>query len=1509
MTHTWRVLRVAVIIITTVCFQQLSIDSVDAVHETDSLALVDLYYSTNGDNWIDNTNWLSDYHVNYWYGISVRNKQVVSIIMSGNNMVGPLPASIGNLTYLENLHMDYNNIDGHIPTSIGNLTLLERIQMEWNQLSGPLPPEIGNCVHLEWILLAGNRLEGPIPPQIGYLENLTALRLFNNMVFGSIPAEIGSLSALYELDLGTNLLSGTIPPEIGALQELYSLRLANNALEGQIPPEIGDMTNLSEIWLSLNNLEGPLPAEIGQLSNLGTLLISHNELSGPIPPEIGDLTMLGSVDLSNNAFTGEIPETIGYLVNLYYLGLDSNQISGAVPNQIQDMESLSYVRINNNLLEDLPDLSSLPNLIDLHMQNNKFTFEDIEPHVYLQDYIIYAPQDSVGRAIDTTAALGSSFTFSVDVGGVYNIYAWYKDDEPIPGAFSDEYVIDTVDVDDSGSYVCRITNSRARALTLYSRPVTLNEDYITLYDIKPIPWELWPPFVLRPGQEVAFSGTLNVRLLSAEEGYVHIDIVNEHGDLFNREIIEGIERNVNQLWIPFDSLMVVLPDDPEHTDTLFVKLNLFAENNPTPIASEAAMFYRVFIHDWTFMVYMDGDNDLELASLFDFYEMATIGSNDSLAIVLQWDRHPSGDLERGYVSGFEDIDVNDWWQTRRMYVEEDGYFLTKDMGELNMGDPNTLSNFVKWGLETFPAYHYALVLWDHGGGWRARNLTSLTMSKLASGMNFPDLPPGGRDGRGPYKDVIVDETDNDVLYSSEIRMALNRLPKLDILAFDACFMSMVENAYQYRDAATYMVSSEAVEQWDGWPYEPILAALKTSPEMTPYEFSQVIVHEFGASYPLDWYFITQSSVHLSAMDEVKEALDTLAGLLISQRPWASVEKAVKETWHGYYAPHRDLYHFAELLKSYYGDEEVQAACDNLMEAISKAVVANYYCPLEENANGLAIFFPTVQAQYDASYDWVNNIELSDDTQWDEFLRLFVSRGSIFPDTYEPNDTLSQAYGPLLPQTDYYSYIPFSEDKDFYFVATGQQTDLSVRLTSPSGTNYDLAVYDANGTLLDNSLLEDTIDSLNLVNVSPGSYYMEVVSNGNFTDVPYILEVIYEGSGRGRMSLSFDDSDPDSSLFSANANDVIGSRMHAPDYPMMLDEVSFYIQDIDGSGTGGDGSFYVYLADYFGTILEPFPVTPGGSHVRKNSREIGWFSVDLSDQEIRLQSDFFLGIGYDGQNTPALGIDPEDNGATYQWDAATERWRSLTATAFVRATVSYLETPERVQVSIPADLQGPQGQFITVPIHIDSMWAPGADSLELDITFDPEILSYAGFLLDNTLTVGWQFDRLNSMIAGHVQAVLHGDNPVTGSGTLINVQFKISQSAAIGDTSEVSLDKVVLDGGTYSVIMESGYVTVVSSTNIEESITDHIPTEYALSQNYPNPFNPTTSIQFALLEQQYVRLSIHNTLGQEITVLVDGNQPAGFHEISWDASDFSTGVYFYRLKTTDFIQTKRMLLMR
>ena len=408
--------------------------SVFAVSVEDSLALVALYDSTNGDNWTNHTNWKTD-SVSTWYGVTVDTGRVIS------------------------LSLNINNLSGTIPSSIGNLSSLRTLNFSINQLTGSIPPEIGNLSNLECLFLASNQITDSIPPEIGNLSNLLSLYLNDNQITGSIPPEIGNLDSLERLLLNINQLTGSIPPEIG------------------------DLSNLEHLFLSINQITGPIPPEIGNLSNLLSLYLNDNQITGSIPPEIGNLDSLERLFLNDNQITGSVPTEIVNLSNLLVLYLENNQITGTIPSEIRDLSNLRDLYLYDNELTDLPNLSFSTSLQRLRVQNNKFTFEDIEPNIgFLDTSFIYSPQDSVGKSKDTTIVEGLNFTMSVSVGGEHNLYQWKRNGTAIPGATDSSYTIISAEPGDAGSYICEITNTVATELTLYSKPtnVTVIPPYITV---------------------------------------------------------------------------------------------------------------------------------------------------------------------------------------------------------------------------------------------------------------------------------------------------------------------------------------------------------------------------------------------------------------------------------------------------------------------------------------------------------------------------------------------------------------------------------------------------------------------------------------------------------------------------------------------------------------------------------------------------------------------------------------------------------------------------------------------------------------------------------------------------------------------------------------------------------------------------------------------------------------------------------------------------------------------
>lgn len=271
------------------------------VFTSDSLALVDLYNSTKGTEWIRKDNWLTKAPVSTWYGITVTGNRVIKIQLSYNNLEGPLPASIGNISNLEFLYLPGNALNGDIPTQITNCLQLEYLYLSNNQLTGTIPVDLENCIYLIAIDLSNNQLSGGILNSFGLLGQLEMLNLGSNQLTGSIPASLGNCKHLFSLELGNNLLSGTIPESLGETEIQY-LGLGNNQITGSVP-------------ISLTNLP------------YGILVLSNNLLNGPLPVPAD--TVFNYEDISGNkfnTFSGFDPGVTKYR-DLYY----DNQSGDSVP--------------------------------------------------------------------------------------------------------------------------------------------------------------------------------------------------------------------------------------------------------------------------------------------------------------------------------------------------------------------------------------------------------------------------------------------------------------------------------------------------------------------------------------------------------------------------------------------------------------------------------------------------------------------------------------------------------------------------------------------------------------------------------------------------------------------------------------------------------------------------------------------------------------------------------------------------------------------------------------------------------------------------------------------------------------------------------------------------------------------------------------------------------------------------------------------------------------------------
>ena len=246
--------------------------------ETDREALVALYNATNGENWFESDNWLSDAPIGEWYGVIINDDgRFIALVLDANNLSGCVPSSLE-----DQLNFDASYL-GDLPfCGTGSAeTDREALVALYNATNGE-----------NWFRSDNWLSDAPPGEWYGVVTNddgrVIALVLSTNNLSGEISAELGSLSHLKELVLDANNLSGEIPAELSSLSNLQSLSLHSNGLSGEIPAELGSLSNLVVLFLHSNNLSGEIPAELGSLSNLEYLVLHSNELSGCVPSSLED---------------------------------------------------------------------------------------------------------------------------------------------------------------------------------------------------------------------------------------------------------------------------------------------------------------------------------------------------------------------------------------------------------------------------------------------------------------------------------------------------------------------------------------------------------------------------------------------------------------------------------------------------------------------------------------------------------------------------------------------------------------------------------------------------------------------------------------------------------------------------------------------------------------------------------------------------------------------------------------------------------------------------------------------------------------------------------------------------------------------------------------------------------------------------------------------------------------------------------------------------------------------
>ncbi len=427
----------------------------------------------------------------------------------------------------------------------------------------------------------------------------------------------------------------------------------------------------------------------------------------------------------------------------------------------------------------------------------------------------------------------------------------------------------------------------------------------------------------------------------------------------------------------------------------------FAPVTPTsniPVTPQVQVITPSDLAEWTVIVYSDADDEvLEGSMWFDVNEMELVGSTSQVNIVVQLDRNAASFTGDG-----------DWTGARRLYVTQDDDLnaihspVVQELGEVDMGRPQTLVDFVTWAIQNYPATKYALVMSDHGGGWTGGFTDGSSSSKLSI-------------------QEIADALD-------QVR-ANTGLDKFELFGFDACLMGQIEIYGTFYPLSNYMVASEEVIPSFGWAYAGWLDQLIRDPSMDGGGLGQAIVSSYvitdalmteGRATP-DEIAEQESGTTLSVVESarVPDMIDAMNQLINVMASLDQSQVAEARTYtRSYYTifgedsspPYLDLFNFAQMLTTVTGDLGVEQAAIQLQAAISSAVLAEKHGATMSGSNGVSFYFPdssiyTFTEMNDSFQGYGVSVSgFLQQSSWDEFMAFHYAGVAFVPEE-------GQAYTP------------------------------------------------------------------------------------------------------------------------------------------------------------------------------------------------------------------------------------------------------------------------------------------------------------------------------------------------------------------------------------------------------------------------------------------------------------------------------------------------------------------
>lgn len=399
----------------------------------------------------------------------------------------------------------------------------------------------------------------------------------------------------------------------------------------------------------------------------------------------------------------------------------------------------------------------------------------------------------------------------------------------------------------------------------------------------------------------------------------------------------------------------------KHLMAMMAFVSVFAAFPVKAIAEEAP------IKDWTFLVFLNGHNNLDSFGSMNIKQMEEVGSNDKINIVVQWASMENKGTQRLLVQ--KSTDPN---KVTSPIVE--------DMAPVDMGDVSELVKFVEWGAKNYPAKHYFVNVWNHGNGWHIINSYKLT------GMKPTDIS---------YDDRTGNHITTEQLGKAMADVAKTIGHKVDIYGSDACLMAMAEVAGEMVDSVDYFVGSEEVEPGQGWPYSTFLKKWTAMKDSSPREVAKLLSRDYLEAYSGGIYGsqpVTMSAMDLSQLGTFNQAVGKLSGELMkaSTQQMAKALSVAKSSQKFTNGDYKDLGDFlGKMGKQNLATSQIEAI-RGVKTELDKLVISNNSSP-SFNASGVAIWLPTSTWEHDSYKERYRGLAFAKSTGWGEFLSLMIKK--------------------------------------------------------------------------------------------------------------------------------------------------------------------------------------------------------------------------------------------------------------------------------------------------------------------------------------------------------------------------------------------------------------------------------------------------------------------------------------------------------------------------------------